>query len=308
MSTMPTEAATHQDRDLLATGVLALVCAAATSLTGVPPLRIGAGLLLELVLPGYAITALVRDRRSLRASELLMCVIGASLVTAALGGLVLDVLPGHMGRAEWAVLLPVVTVAAAAVAVLRPPAPAALGAPDGANPADGAVARAMRPPRAPSGRALANGLIGVLALAVAVVAVLVARHAADHQPGFVELSMLPATSAPRAELHVGITNREPHTVRLVAIARADGTPVASFPVSLVPGGEWHLALPHPKPTVSQVRVDVYRAGSSAPSLHTTYYQPAALVAAARAAQRPRTASPARRRRARQAHRSGGSGR
>jgi len=279
MSTAAARIDVRRDRDLLAAGALALLCAGATWLTGTPPLRIAGGLMLELVLPGYAITALVRDRRALRASELLMCVIGASLVTAALGGIVLDVLPGHMGHAQWAALLVAVTLVAAVLAALRPPPPetAARGLEGARSP--GALLRA------PTLKGVANGLIGALALAVAVAGVLVARHAANRQPGFVELSTLPASPAPGARLHVRLASHEPHAVGLLVIAREDGVPMRRWILSLPPGGESRIGVPGPKPTTSQVRFDVYRAGSSAPYLHTTYYQPAALVAAALAARR-----------------------
>jgi hypothetical protein len=264
---------TARERDLLAMGALALACAAATWLTAVPPLRIAGGVLLELLLPGYAITALVSDRRALRAAELALGVIGASLVTAALGGLLLDVLPGHMGHVEWVALLLAVTLGAGALAIVRPPA---------AEPSPVEHERAPRfaGPRSP--RAWANVVLAVLALAVVVAAVLVARHAANRQPGFVELSELPVSAQPGSDLAVTLRSHQPRPMHLLVVVSEDSTPVRRLALTLAPGREWHTHLPAPRPTTARVRVDVYRAGSGAAYLRTSYYRPAPLVAAARA--------------------------
>jgi hypothetical protein len=103
--------------DLQVTAAATAVCALVL-LAPVPPVAVSAGLLLVLVLPGYALTAALLPRRSLRPPELALCVLGLSLAAAALGGLLLNV-AGHLSRPAWDIFLTAVTLACCAVAGLR---------------------------------------------------------------------------------------------------------------------------------------------------------------------------------------------
>jgi hypothetical protein len=103
--------------DLQVTAGAAVVCALAL-LAPIPPVRVTAGLLLVLVLPGYALTAALLPRRSLGRPELALCVLGLSLAVAALGGLLLN-FAGHLSRPAWDILLTAVTVGGCAIAGRR---------------------------------------------------------------------------------------------------------------------------------------------------------------------------------------------
>lgn len=103
--------------DLQVTAAAAVVCALVL-LAPVAPVRVTAGLALVLVLPGYALTAALLPRRSLRRPELALCVLGLSLAAAALGGLLLN-FAGHLSRPAWDTLLTSVTLACCAAAGLR---------------------------------------------------------------------------------------------------------------------------------------------------------------------------------------------
>jgi Protein of unknown function (DUF1616) len=103
--------------DLQVTAGAAVVCALAL-LAPLPPVTVTAGLLLVLVLPGYALTAALLPRRSLGRPELALCVLGLSLAVAALGGLLLN-FAGHLGRPAWDILLTAVTVGCCAIAGRR---------------------------------------------------------------------------------------------------------------------------------------------------------------------------------------------
>jgi hypothetical protein len=108
---------TRPPADLQVTAAAAVVCGLVL-LAPVPPVRVTAGLLLVLVLPGYALTAALLPRRSLGRPELALCVLGLSLAAAALGGLLLN-FAGHLSRPAWDIFLTAVTLACCAVAGLR---------------------------------------------------------------------------------------------------------------------------------------------------------------------------------------------
>ena len=103
--------------DLQVTAGAAVVCALVL-LVPVAPVRVAGGLLLVLVLPGYALTAALLPRRSLGRPELALCALGLSLAVAALGGLLLNV-AGHLSRPAWDILLTAVTIACCAIAGRR---------------------------------------------------------------------------------------------------------------------------------------------------------------------------------------------
>ncbi len=83
------------------------------------PVNVVFGVLLALVLPGYALSAAAFRMRSVRGVERAALTLGISLSVAVLGGLLLDALPGGLQIQSWLFLLGSVTVGAAAVALLR---------------------------------------------------------------------------------------------------------------------------------------------------------------------------------------------
>ena len=111
----------HPSKDMQVTAALATVCAAIALMPGPSAARLPAGLLLALCLPGYGLARLLLPGRSLGRAELAACVLGLSLGAVALGGLLLNIVPGHLGRPAWAIFLATLTVACCAVASLRKP-------------------------------------------------------------------------------------------------------------------------------------------------------------------------------------------
>jgi hypothetical protein len=109
----------NPSKDIQASAALAAVCAATTVVPVLSPARLPAGLLLAFCLPGYALVRLLFPGRSLGRAELAACALGLSLTVAILGGLLLNLAPGHLGRAAWAVFLAGLTVACCAAASIR---------------------------------------------------------------------------------------------------------------------------------------------------------------------------------------------
>jgi hypothetical protein len=83
------------------------------------PVNIVFGVLLALVLPGYALSAAVFRMRSVRTAERAALTLGISLSVAVLGGLVLDALPSGLETQTWLFLLGGVTVIASVIALWR---------------------------------------------------------------------------------------------------------------------------------------------------------------------------------------------
>jgi hypothetical protein len=268
MSAAATKALPPRRRDLrLAGQIHVLLVLALTVLCGVlaasapdGAARVASGLVLGLALPGYALSALVFGRERLTGAELLLCTLGTSLIVSALGGLLLDALPGHMGRAAWAMLLSLVTVLAALAAVLRP------------LERDAPRARAAsRRGRGCLRRTILNACVATLALAGAVVAVAVARHAADRAPAFSELSVLPVSSGGDPRMLIRVNSHEHHAVSLRLTISEDGRRVSTTYRTLLPGEEWRLLTRHVHRRTHRLVVRLYRKSIAAPFLHTIYY-------------------------------------
>ncbi|MCW2639999.1 MAG: hypothetical protein JWP76_2305 [Dactylosporangium sp.] len=111
-------AAFHRYGAAAVAAVVAVVAAAAQWVT--PPfVRVPAGLLLAVVLPGLALTAALFPGRVLSAVERIVLPPALSLAVLVVGGLGMFAAGIPLGRASWAALTVVVTVAAAVVTVLR---------------------------------------------------------------------------------------------------------------------------------------------------------------------------------------------
>ena len=298
--------------------VLALValCGVLAALAPAGIARVTAGLLLVLVLPGYALSAFVFGRGRLAVGELLLCTLGASLVVSALAGLALDVLPGHMGRSAWAILLSAVTVISLLGAVARPPTWQARpvsgegvpgeGVPDEGEGGEGkggegeggegggGEAHAATPgPRVRRSRTLLQLCLGALALAVTVAAVAVAHRAADRSPGFSELSVLPLSSARDPRMSIRVRSHEHHAVSLRLTLSEDGRRLGTVYRTLLPGEEWHLLSRGVRSGTRRIVVRLYRSRGAPPFLHTVYYLPGSRRRVSAASRKPRSRRPRR---------------
>lgn len=282
--------------DLLAVAVLAVLCGALAGLVGTPALRVPAALALVLVLPGYALGALVFAGHTRDAAQAALGALGGSLVVSALGGLLLDGLPGHMGRAEWATLLMALTVAAAAAAHLRE-GRAAVPARDedsAATPREGSDdARregnapergedsAPPPPRAGGGtrrwaaraRLYVNLAACVLSLCVATAAVLIARHSANRYAGFTALSARPQQTPAGTALLIQISSHEHRAASFSLVLERENRRLRTLSVRLRAGGERRLSFGPIAAGSGSVTAKLFRAGARTPYLHTVYYPP-----------------------------------
>jgi hypothetical protein len=272
-----------RNRDLLLVAALAVICALLSATVDVSAIRIPAGLILELLLPGYALGALALPRRELSVAERALLAVGGSLALTALGGLLLDVLPGHMGRVPWAILLAAVTLIATAAAIATP---SPESGDSGAHPVDaaeesGGAGRSsgeagdwflLRWARSFErwAQAIGNVALAILALGLAVAAVAVARHAADHLPAFTELSALPSPTHPH-RLAIELASHEGHPVTFNLTVREDGRLTGSSHILLEPGHTYRNLAPPWGVGAKRVSVVVKLDGSSAPYLHTVYY-------------------------------------
>lgn len=293
--------------ELVFVAALALACAAVTATVDFGPVRIAAGALLELVLSGYALSALIAAQRGFERAELVLCTLGASLVTAALGGLLLAVLPGHMGRTEWAVVLGAVTVLAAGGAIVRRERaepgvyreeadPASVAGSDagvdavlgpaaesaslsGSEPGADAILgpraalgpRAVLPPRA---GVVVNATLALLAAGVAAGAIVIASHAAERTAGFTQLSSLPTSSSAHAGVLIRVRSHEHRASGYRLTVVEDRRRVRTEQIELPPGGEWHTRTAPVRPDTQRVVVSLYRAGERRRFLYTSYFPPA----------------------------------
>jgi hypothetical protein len=242
--------------DLQVTASATVVCALAL-LAPLPPVRVSAGLLLVLVLPGYALTAALLPRRSLGRPELALCVLGLSLAVAALGGLLLN-FAGHLSRPSWDSLLSVVTVGCCAIAgrrrttdgtssrvsgAVRNPGPSRLGLPRLALPGLAlalprlalprlALPRLALPRRGLSKRSTVALLLATAAVAVTGLALAIAVQAATFQGPPLALSLKPLGSR---QVQIAVSSGATEQTGLSLVVHAGRTqsrlPLPSLPAA-----------------------------------------------------------------------------
>lgn len=177
----------RRDLDLAVAALAALACAA---WTGVPGLRIGAGLILVLVLPGYALsTLLVPDGPGARGkiSSLLwraMWSAGLSLAAAVLGGLLLNLTPAGLTELTWTISIAGLTVLAAMASAWR------------RRRSVSHVARvAGRPRWTPATRLIAGYALAAVVIAGSAIGLAAASSGWRDSPGFAQLWLVPGHGA-----------------------------------------------------------------------------------------------------------------
>lgn len=109
-----------KSRDLIAVTVVASL-ALLVALLGIQSVALRAALALPLILflPGYALAAALFPGRAGARSEQVLLSLGLSLALAALGGLLLNLLPAGLQGATWAAMLWAVTMLASGAALAR---------------------------------------------------------------------------------------------------------------------------------------------------------------------------------------------
>jgi hypothetical protein len=220
--------------DLERASVAAVLCALAAIVVPWEIVRALVALPLALFLPGYAIAAAAFGSRSLPRAQLLVLSLGMSLATLALGGILLNVLPGGLRTVTWALLLVAVVLAACRGAALR----------------RRRHARRRRREPLPRLPRLDWALLGVAAI-VATAAFALAQKPlpAKHAIGFTALWMLPSGS-PEDAVDIGVASSEqdPGSFTLKIRVGKRGKPrITRF--ALDPGEErtFHLAVPSARP-------------------------------------------------------------
>jgi uncharacterized membrane protein len=179
-----------------------------------------AALPLIFFLPGYAIAAAAFAHGRIPFQHMLVLSIGLSLATLALGGLVLDYLPGGIRAGWWALLLFAVVLGACRAAALRRPR----------------RWQPAKPPPLPRPNPAQAGLAagGALAIVAAVVLAFVPLGAAD-AVGYTEMWIKPLDGA-RAGVEIGVGNAEHEdTPYRLFVKFGDGEPPQGRKFTLEPG-------------------------------------------------------------------------
>jgi uncharacterized membrane protein len=212
---------------------------------GQQALHIVAGILLVLVLPGYAVVAALPLDRTLATAERALATLGASLAVVALSGVVLNITPWGLQTASWTALLGGITLLACAVAAWRRwRGPAVVRYP--------AVLRV----------AARDVLLCALALLVAGGALGVARYGALHQSvhGFTQMWLLPQGHGNRHALSIGLRNMEDRTMTYRLQLKAGGAVVFERPsLTLRPSQTWQRTITVPATRAIRVVGLLYRA-------------------------------------------------
>jgi len=246
--------------------------------------RAGIGLPFVLILPGYVITRALFPRGSEPdgqgvATPVVSCTpierfgwaIGLSMALTALGALLLNLLPGGLGRTSWVLFLSASLTLAGAVGWLRE--------------------RTLDPPPTCSRASLSRRQLGVAgaAVLVAVGALVLGRNseATMAQPGFSQLWLISDNAAsgtvgpgevvgaaigsglPGAAkalfAQLGVHSYEDGTQRFRLELRNDGTVVRVWSFSLPSGDEWQQAISVPRGVAADAVL--YRDGNPAPYRH-----------------------------------------
>jgi uncharacterized membrane protein len=219
-------------RDLRRACAGAVLCALVAALVPFDPIRLLAALPLTLFLPGYAVIACAFGAQELEPPKRLALSVATSLMVLVLAAFVLNIFPFGLTTASWAVLLPLVVIAACWGAALRRGRPqedvAGFVLP---RPAAGAV------------------VVGVVALAIAVAAVALAQKPlpADDAVGFTALWMLPTDSREDA-VAVGVVSNQHHRTSYRLTVSLGNNQSKSYRVKIDPGEErvYEVDVP-PKP-------------------------------------------------------------
>jgi uncharacterized membrane protein len=219
-------------RDLLRACFGAVLCALIAALAPVDPIRLLAAVPLTLFLPGYAVIACAFGAQELEPPKRLALSVAASLMVLILAAFVLNTLPFGLTTASWAVLLPLIVIAASRGAALR----------RGRSEGDAGGFALPRP--------AAGGLaVSVVALAIAVAAVALAQKPlpADDAVGFTALWMLPTDSREDA-VAVGVVSNQHHPTSYRLTVSLGKNQSKSYRVKLDPGEErvYEVDVP-PKP-------------------------------------------------------------
>jgi uncharacterized membrane protein len=235
----------HRDLQLACLGAVVLALVAALVPFGI--VRLVAGLPLTLFLPGYAVVAVAFGSRELAPPKRIMLSVAVSLMILALGSFVLNIFPFGLETASWAVLLPLVVIAACRGAALRRERPQR--------------GRSARPalPRPATG----SLVLGALAAAVALGALALAETPlpAENAKGFTALWMLPTDKREDA-VAIGVDSNQ-HETRSYRLRVSLGKDQSkTYRIELPPGEERVYEVDVPAKPVGRTHVvaSLYKEG------------------------------------------------
>src|SRR5512143_90654 len=199
------------------------------------------GLVLALVLPGYLITQALLPRSLAGIPERIVLSVGVSLAVDALGGLVLNLTPWGLERATWSLLLVGVSVLFFIIAALR---------------------RAWGMPHVAIGLSARDGLLLLLALAIGIAALTIARAPAAPPSieGYTALWVVPSDSA-KSPVGFGVSSSEVSPVEYSLEIKVNGQVINRAPnFTLRPGEKWEATLDLPAAPAGNARLeaDLYR--------------------------------------------------
>lgn len=235
-------------RDLRLACLVAVVGALVAVLAPWAYVRLLGALPLTLFLPGYAIVAAAFGSREPAPPKRLLLSVAVSLMVLALGAFVLNIFPFGLETASWAVLLPLVVIAACRAAAVRRERPAR--------------ERAPRPalPRPATGSLVLFALAALIALGA--LALSEKPLPAENAKGFTALWMLPTDSSEDAvAIGVDSNQHDPRFYRLRVSLGKDQS--KTYRVDLDPGEErvYEIDVP-PKPGGrTHVVASLYKAGA-----------------------------------------------
>jgi uncharacterized membrane protein len=179
---------------------------------------------LVLLLPGYALAAILFPLRTISPAERGVYTVGLSIAVAAIGGLLIQLVVG-LDRQIWAVFLALVTIAAAVRGLRGPDRAWSLPSP------------ATMPRSLPA--AIAVFLVAAVVAGMAIASAGNGLREAQSRLHFTDFWLLPGGAEPGATaVTVGLRSHEGHPVRYTVRLSRGGAPIAAEPLTLRAGQEW----------------------------------------------------------------------
>lgn len=233
------------------------------------PVRLLLGLPLALILPGYALTAALFPSRTPAWADWLAFTLGLSLCSTILSGFVLNWLPWGIRPDSWAVMLTFITLGSSMIAFGgRYLAAQAHPQPPHASASDSMVDApdsrpAERPRVALNWQNLGSLLLGALALAIIVGAVMLARREALRQPpaDVIQLWMLPAETSAAGNVRLGVNSVGAAAGTFRLQLQQDGYILREWtPLVITPGEQWAetITLPDRRSGEGPIEARLYR--------------------------------------------------
>lgn len=211
------------NRDLERAAVAAIACGLLALLLPTDWLSLLFLAPLAFFLPGYAIVSATFASRPLKRPQTLALSLGLSLATLAVGGLVLDLLPGGLRAGSWATLLVLVAVAGARAAAIR-------------RTRRPAKRQRRSPVRLRAGRTGAALIAAGATAAIAAFVLTFSTLGAKHAVGYTELWLQALHPQHGAAVRIGVgSNEQARTHDSLKVRFGDGRERVLPPFALDPG-------------------------------------------------------------------------